>query len=212
MGTFQLERVFYHELGHNVAHRLNELYFGYVGVKGLYLYPEGKDGKHGEIELNKPQGYDQAEAQNIPIPADRMPNYLASLCYGCFFQSYYVMKFAGGVSDYEVMEDFHYFFSHKGEGSKDANDRISQIEKSSFASDYCQLSSIEDDYFEGIIESNALDDFMDLSPLDNLEMDRHGHYIADLNKLNTALRRAIERHSADYMQLIKEYKSVFELP
>jgi hypothetical protein len=179
-------------------------------MKGMTLFPFGENNRYGEIELNKPEGY--VEGTKEPAPPERLPQLLASLCYGCFFQSYYMRKYVAGQPGKAVMGDFNHCFNVGGDGQCDAREWRSNISNSQTPDAYGRLSEIERDYFEGLVTNNAaLDAFMQLQPLDYLQRDKMGNYIGNIGKLNNDCQPLIEEHYLDYLKLIDQYKAVLQL-
>src|SRR4051812_19744682 len=84
-----IDRVFYHELGHFVAHQLNFAYYKGNGICEIKIYPchQNIEEYCGHTKPIEPEGYDEKDKK--PPPAERLAEYLARTVYGCMFQAYY---------------------------------------------------------------------------------------------------------------------------
>jgi hypothetical protein len=71
--------VFYHELGHFVAHELNQVHFHGPAVTHLRLFPRWERNRKGEVTIGDPDYYNPNQ---ITTPTHRS-SFLASLTYGC---------------------------------------------------------------------------------------------------------------------------------
>ena len=80
----EIHRVFFHELGHFIAHELNFQLYGGHKTKSIFLkpYPPMPELYLGEAKVEVENG------SYIPLK-EEVPSYLASSTYGCLFQAYY---------------------------------------------------------------------------------------------------------------------------
>lgn len=87
MGLPKLHLVFFHEIGHYVAHELNHTVFAKgLGVWRIRLQkPSDHNGNYftGETIPIKPDGY------KLTDPINFLPGYMAVLLYGCLFETLY---------------------------------------------------------------------------------------------------------------------------
>jgi hypothetical protein len=140
------ERIrFFHELGHFVAHELNAIHFGGPEVIRITLEPENPD-RDGEISIDVPTFY----SPDNPNFRSRLPQYLASLVYGCYFETYYLQRTINKVPATDCVSAFLQCYS-SGKGQSDSARRGQFLDAADMVMEKHKFSAIEDAYLEALL-------------------------------------------------------------
>ncbi|MVT09991.1 hypothetical protein [Chitinophaga tropicalis] len=206
MDEYQLKIIFFHELGHFIAHVMNQKYLDGLGVEEMKIFSRPMDGYNGYIKLIRPDGYVEGNV----IPIDRLSQHLASLTYGCLFQSYYESEKVNKDAPERGLEVFDSCLGKRA-GCDDVNKwraALDNCNKGHYAGDVAEMES---DYFLSLLKDKVLEDFMQIDPVKYLVKDEFGDYTGETGKLTTNLQIAIDKHSRLYLTLIDRYKHVLEI-
>jgi hypothetical protein len=87
----EINRVFYHELGHFVSLELNKKYYNGFGCAEIKIYPDVASGRLdflGKTISIKPTGFSKDEP--TPLNFSWLSENLVNFCYGCIFQAYFL--------------------------------------------------------------------------------------------------------------------------
>ncbi len=189
-----LKRVFYHELGHFVAHELNRTYYSGLGTKSISIFPFPPNPELylGEAKMNLSLDEKGKKAPSL----EQLAAYLASSSYGCIFQSYYLKTSLKECFDLNGGDDIQKWF-----GSLLANglDWLNS-----------DIAACEREYFELLKTNNELDAFMQLNPNDYLTETADKIYAVDIAKLQKDSSPLIEKHYLLYKTLIEKYNQIIE--
>jgi len=194
--SFDLSTVFFHELGHFVAHELNEAHLNGPSVIAISLYPDGKADRQGETTIHDGTFY-HPKGEHFLF---RLPQYLASFVYGCYFQTYYLQKTVQRKSLQEVFLSFQTCYSGLGDGSGDAGTHGDLLERVGLVMCKSEFSRIEDAYFQQLITQDRLAAFLSLQPTDYFP-DRVS-LRANLDRLRTDTKMAIAQHGPIYLPFV----------
>lgn len=192
----KLSRVFFHELGHFVARRINFQYYekGFE-ISEMRIYPcPGHEYEYcGHITPIRPEGY----PPDLPVPKERLIYHIASISYGCFFQSYWqkIESFTDCLDKYGERDVIDWFNSLKANGLSDLNTDFSKVEK---------------EYYESLINEKSLENFMKIIPDDYLINVRENEYEVQIDKLLEATQDLILEHFEKYSLLIAGYQEILE--
>jgi hypothetical protein len=197
---FILERVFFHELGHYTAHRINEIYLGGLGVSEFKLSPCGAD-EYGHIELIKP-----IDHQEGPVPIERLPQLLASLWYGCLFQSYYIAKSTEILNLMNVKKLLGDCLGVTGEGRCDMNLWYNSLKHHGLYEERHKFVAIEMSHLEIIFEQESINPFIKIEPAKYVLTQRDN--IIDLKTLEEDIYNLIIYLSPLYLDLIEKYRGL----
>lgn len=190
----EIKIAFIHELGHFVAHTLNKTIFGRPAVRDFEIYrcKQNADKWCGHVTPGLPD--DSFQNNHKPPPIGRLHFVLASVMYGCLFQSYYCrtnLKLCyqySGFHDSRKWIDFLY-----ANGLSDRNNEFAEI---------------EEDYLRKLTDLNSLDSFMEINPFDILTSKSTNEYSANVLELEERLSGQIESHSDSYKSLVERYKGL----
>lgn len=187
-----LRRVFYHELGHFVAHELDKRYFGGPGTKSIELYhdPHNRDIWGGNAKVNLSEG---EKEKNVPFK-ERIAEYLATSTYGCMFECYL------------LNQPLTECFKIGGHGQKDG-EQWHNVLVSYKIFDYRKgIIQADDDYLKMLLENNFLAEFMKLNPDEFLEAYGTG-YLVKMENLRAAVSDLVDVHAAEFKKLIEQYRA-----
>lgn len=192
----EIERVFYHELGHYTAQELNRRYYNGTGVNEILIYPCAKDETKfcGHTQPKLPEGYDGKIKK--PPPIHRLAEYLASLVYGCFFQCYW--------QNISISDCFNTY------GNDDTNYWLGAIRGNNMVSTNKYFAAIDEEYYRKLVKNRDLDRFFSLRPADYLVETQPRHYQVNLAKLDKDANETIVAHHEHYKMLINSYGSVIQ--
>ena len=189
-----LKRVFFHELGHYVARTINLKNFGVMGkVAEIALFPSNRvyDTYEGVTTPVVPNGEDRKK------PTVNVPEKLAVLTYGCFFESIYTGK------------DFTDCFKNFGNGGQDVSEWAGELFKLGIL-DKAKINAVDDEYFLALKKGGYLDDLFKIDVAIVLINEGYGDkgYIVDLKKLDTLIEKFIASHEKMYLQYLERIRSL----
>jgi hypothetical protein len=206
MNEFNLRSVFYHELGHFVAHSINKISLGGLGVKAIIIFPETRDDRHGHNELNKPEGY----VEGTPVPKIRLAQYLVSVAYGCIFQSYYENQLSAGSPGKKGIASFDNCFHHNGAGVSDVKKWYQGLYANGLSGYNSDFFALLMRYFQELSEKHSLAAFMSLNLLDYLNEYEIVNFSIDLDKLFADCEDLIKAHIDQYLSLVAEFDKLIK--
>ncbi|WP_044173557.1 hypothetical protein [Flectobacillus major] len=183
-----IQRVFFHELGHFIAHELNHKHYNGTGVEEMALFP-CKENTNEFCGHCKPINNSE---ENNPVLIERLPEYLAVLVHGCLFQAYF------------MKQNFTECLCCQGNGLKDLTGWTAIL--SSFKQNTSNFSSIEDEFFKRITTENALERFRKLNIWDYLTNTDNQRYLVNIEKLRDDISVGIVEYLPYYNELITQYK------
>lgn len=187
-----LRRVFFHELGHFVAHEMNQRYYSGTGIRSITIQPHYL-GDHlfvGEANIN----LSDDERERMAPPLKYLPEYLASSTYGCIFQAYYQKTKLSNCLKVNGEDDMT-----KWHGSLLAN---------SLEYHNADVAVAEEQYFDLLVQKRALDTMMMLNPENYLVEEGNQRYVVDIDRLRIDTDAFIDFHIEYYNTLILDYKNI----
>ena len=143
-----LHRVFYHELGHFIAHELNSKLNKGGETKSIVIKPyvPGSELYVGEAKINRTGNENE---KYIPSK-EELPYYLASSTYGCILQAYYLNESLRESQNKNGEDDLKKWYgSLMHHGLQDFN---------------ADIHEADIQYFEGLRQGKEFDRLMDLNP------------------------------------------------
>lgn len=184
-----VERVFYHELGHYVAKQINFLNSVGTGVRQIWIRRDhGTFNEYsGGVESILPKDY----VPGKPPPLERLSVTLASLMYGCFFQS---------SRDHISLSDCFKKFA-----PCDGTLRHNSLKAYGLHGETPSFAEVENEYFERLQREHLLEPFLHLKPNHLLIQVGHEEFEADLNLLSKQAEPLILSHITVYQSLIDGY-------
>lgn len=187
-----VKRVFFHELGHFVAREINHLYYSGQGTKSIeiYPYPYNNELFLGDTKVN--QSVDGSEKKAPTV--EKLPEYLASSTYGCFFQSIYQNSSLKQCFAQNGEDDMQKWFS-----AMLAN-----------GLDWCNsdIANYDSEYFDLLKEKGELDELMKLVPENYLIDNGNNSFDVNIVKLKEDILPFIKNHYKVYRKLIEKYKEI----
>jgi hypothetical protein len=190
----QLNRVFYHELGHFVAHELNRIYYTGLGTKSISIFPFPANPELylGEAKMNLSPDEREKKAPSLV----QLPVYLASSSYGCIFQSYYMKTELKKCFDLNGEDDMQ-----KWIGALFANclDWLNS-----------DIAACEREYFDLLSNNRELDVFMQLNTSDYLIESADKNYSIDIANLRSDTAAFVEKHYSHYNSLIEKISQIID--
>lgn len=189
-----IKRVFFHELGHFIAHEINRKFYQGTGTKSITIYPSADNPELflGDAKINL--SADERE-RNAPIK-ERLYEYLASSTYGCIFQAYYLHS--------ELAECFNQ------NGHDDTEKWNASMRHHGLDDLRPQISAAEKQYYASLRQDGQLDEIMVLDPEKYLIDAGNGSYIVDIDKLAQDTTNFTDNHQPTYAQLLKSYQEIFD--
>src|SRR5262249_29357851 len=139
----------------------------------------------------------RASQRSVPPSLDMLPQALASLVYGCMFQSLYLRQNLNDCINRNGMHDFSLW-------------RASLIQNNLLACS-SRFKRVEDQHFDNLRDNNAILQLLLLNPDQFLTEDEYGRYHADIENLRTATRELIQQHYEVYGELIDAYNNIISL-
>jgi hypothetical protein len=188
----EIKRVFFHELGHFIAHEINRKFYHGTGTKSIVIYPANgnSDLFLGEAIINLSE--DERE-KNAPF-REILPEYLASSTYGCIFQSYYL-----GTSLNDCFKQNGHDDSKKWHDSLGAHG-LDHLR--------AEISTAEKEYFELLKQEKALDEMMVFNSETYLVNLGNENYNVDINQLSIDSASFVDKHKEMYKILINKYLQI----
>jgi len=190
-----VKRVFFHELGHFVAHEINKRYYHGTGTKSIEIFPFPYNNElfEGDAKINCSE--DERE-KNVPR-IELLAEYLASSTYGCIFQSYYKNE--------ETFDD-----CFKDNGRKDSEQWLKAMRNYRIDDYKSEITRVESGYFKMLRKKGALDNFMTLEPENYLTDRGFENYSVDVDKLRKDTENIVTAHQKDYDELIQKYQAYID--
>jgi hypothetical protein len=187
-----LHRVFFHEVGHFLAHEMNcRLGMGYQ-TKSIILAPYdlGADIYIGEAKIAGTGGEDY---KYVPS-REELPYYLASSTYGCIAQAYYLKGSLRRSQDLNGQDDLQKW--------------INALMLYSLEGFNADIHEIDLDFFDRLLSSRALAGIIELDPGKYLV--KNGNvYEVDLKILRGNTQSFIDDHMKLYEDLVFRYEVAF---
>jgi hypothetical protein len=180
-----INRVFFHELGHFVARELNcRLYdVPHPAAIEIHSCPEDRDEYCGSII------FDTAVASGgKPTPKERLAGYIAATTYGCIFQAYYKHSSLNAAQDKNGEEDIKHW--------------VGALTRYNVSSQ--KIHSIEEKYFDYLIDNKVLDGFLSIVPEQFLEQREKDVFSVMMCRLREAIQPLLDAHYSNYQNLINE--------
>lgn len=195
-----LKRVVIHESGHFVAHMLNQSLYDLGEVDKIKIKRVEIDSQFfygGSIILIKPPGLDLTKG------VINLPQRLAVLVYGCFFQCIFLEK------EFESCFDR---FDNSKNGCSDHRFYFNALNQFDIptGADIKLMSYIRDEYFPEIFRNK--EEFDQIFNLDyNRVLSNEGDtFHVDLNQLKLLLGKFIENHKEQYKNFVETIKETID--
>lgn len=188
----EIKRIFFHELGHFIAHEINRNFYHGNGTKSIVIYPaQGNPNLFmGDAVINLSEDERERNAPSKEI----LPEYLASSTYGCIFQAYYLNTPLNDCFEQNGQDD-----SKKWYASLCANG-LDHLRP--------EISAVEKEYFELLKQKKALDEMVDLNPEIYLNSLGNENYNVDINQLRIDCASFVDKHREMYDILINKYLEI----
>ena len=188
------KRVFFHELGHFIAHEINKNDFGVGnGVGKIIIAPHPTNPKYFEGFTKLIHSSDERE-RKVPALAV-LPEYLASSIYGCIFQAYYKRE-----DTLNPCVNFN--------GANDLAQWSSCIAHYKLEEARHEFLALETNHLISLLETSALDEFMALNPLKYLEESDNQMFDVDVSLLRADTSSSVLNHSSHYKSLVYGYRKI----
>lgn len=197
-----IERVFFHELGHFVAHELNHKFYSGSGVEEIVIHPCKEN--HKELcGYCKPVNKSNS---NKPVPIERLSEYLAVVTHGCFFQAYFMEQ---SYDDCMCVEGDCNCTQGNGVDDNDNWMSILSMHKQNNEDFY----NIENVFFKNIVKNKSLDIFKTLN-VQNYIIYSHNNNNNNINvqKLREDIAERLEIYYPIYQELINQYRLKISYP
>jgi hypothetical protein len=186
------KRVFFHELGHYVAHELGKRFYNGTGTKSIAIFPnvDDKDKFEGDARIVTTPNGEKRDALSI----EKLPEILAAATYGCIFQAYFKNE-----------DTFDDCFRENGmEDTKLWKDAMRNFRIDDFRN---EILAEEKEFYKSLRDQKALEDFMKLDP-DNF-VTEHGtdNYYVNIDQLRKETEALVLNHHEKYKHLIEKYET-----
>lgn len=194
-------RVFFHELGHYVANRLNSEEFGLSRVEKIKIK---RHVINGNVDFSGETTYSVPDGDKRNKPLENLPQKLADLIYGCYFQSLYT------ENDLKVCFDYS---NPHANGNIDMNKMITALTMFSISSKKRQVfyPYIEQQYFQELKDkSSGLETFFKLKPEDYYIRIDDNETEIDIERLNDETSQGIVSHRYKYLEFISQVEKILE--
>lgn len=190
----RLNRVFFHELGHYVAQELNRQFYNGTGVRSVTIFPCEQNNNElcGGTQPHFPEGHNPNDKK--PPPIERLAQYLASVIHGCMFQCYHDKS--------NIDECFRTY------GNNDTDYWLSALKSHKMGEANKDFARIDAAYFRQLLDTHALDGFMQLVPQNYLVVGEPNHYDVNLERLSEDTNCLIAEYANIYRQLIENYSTL----
>lgn len=187
-------RVFFHELGHFIARQINLLKYGGPDIMEIKIFPCERDANEycGHLRPIIPPNVDLTK----PMPIERLPSYLASIPYGCFFQAYY------------TKEPLNFCFEKYGDDDEtkfEANLKSQGLKYS--LEDFRNINSL---FFEQVTATKKFEKIMKISPIHYLKEEFPGKFSVNIEKLKLDIAPLLEDQIMIYAQLVNDYERLIK--
>lgn len=192
----EINRVFFHELGHFVAGELNAQHYGTAPVKRveIYICDHILNRYCGELTFDITSHPGARDAPNVKTLAC----YLASSIYGSVFQSIFL-----GQKLNEAV---------KQNGSDDFSKWWGALRHNNLSSFKSEFVDVENSYCESLRENLDIKNFFDLDPsefLFNPSPEAINFYI-DIPALRDKIHHLVDTHFAKYQELITGHQEIID--
>lgn len=187
----EINRVFFHELGHFVARELNRKHFGGIGTGIIEIEQCSETEFCGKT---KPIGHEYGEIR--PVRFKNFPETLARLSYGCIYQTYYLNQ---EIADCFKINGF--------EDMKSIRDGFTQFNLKSIENN---LDWLNQNHLEFLRQNKALENFMKLEPMHYLQDQGNNLYLVDLEKLRSDIGMDIDAHFDHYKRFVEDIQKIID--
>jgi hypothetical protein len=181
-------RVFFHELGHFVAHEIIFRTFGIHKTERIEIKRYGND-YAGELVPAIPEGQDP----NTPLI--NQCEKIVELIYGCIFQAVYLRT------------DFKDCFNHKSQGYDDASAWAGILVKIGH-NKQIQISTLQNAYFTYLKESDTLANFFQINPSKYIVDITVDLSIVDMNLLLADINEEIENNKTHLLEFVEYVRKI----
>jgi hypothetical protein len=193
-----LEIVFFHEIGHFISHQLNYKHFGIGEVDKIILIekrPHGVVEYEGQTISKVPNGKTNLE------PILNLPEKIAELIYGCYFQSIFLNK------ELDICFDYR---NKSARGYRDSQNLIGGL--SQFNIDENKRRKLypylKEKYFNELKKHTyEFELLFKLNPMDFLKENENGFEV-ELKKLDNSLTEFMEKHSTDFIEFVENIREI----
>lgn len=190
----EINRVFFHELGHFIAHEMIRKFYNGSGVKLIAIFPHGQENNLFEGLTQQNLSADEGERYTPKKPL--LAQYLASSTYGCIFQAYY------------KHQSLQTCFKENGENDTEKwRGSLSGHGLQEYAPD---IFAIEKEYFDELVGQSKLDELMQLDPEKYLVHIGSQNYNVDLELLRSDTAAFIDSHRDDFESLLTRYSQIIK--
>jgi hypothetical protein len=191
-----IQRVFFHELGHFVAHELNHKFYNGTGVEEFVIHPCTEN-------INELCGYCKPVKngnENNSVPIGRLPEFLAVTIHGCLFQAYF------------MNQDWNDCMcgSTNGNGGGDVKQWLSALNINQQTNS--NFTEMENDFFVKLVNKKSLEGFSLLKVHDYVEQNSNKIYMIDVKKLREDIALSLEIYYHTYQELINQYRLKIRYP
>lgn len=190
-----ISRVFFHELGHFIAHEINYRFYNGNGVQSFIIepskvYPHLFDGEVKTILEN-------GRISTDPPPESSIHESLAACKYGCIFQSYFMdTDLPDCLTEHGKIDNYAWY---------------ANLAAGKLAGYDIDIQDAEEAYFKELKKEGLLDDIMKLDPLKYLNHIGGNRYIANMDELRKDTNDFITKHKLKYQTLLDEYHKIIPL-
>lgn len=199
--NYAKKRVFIHELGHFIAGKINRDNFGLSGVAKIKLtkhQTKFDEDFIGETIYKVPTGESEVKV------LENLPQKIANLVYGCYFQSIYLKTELKKCLDWD---------NPNANGKIDMNDIISAVTMFDISSEKRSIlyPYLEKDYFEQLRSKKK--EFISLFNLNPEDFYTEiNDYETDINlmKLDKATKEFINSHTKTYLNFILKIEEILD--
>lgn len=196
MNNKNFKRVFVHELGHLVAHILNKEHFEGTGVESIKLERKKINGGYDYVGITKPlkpEGYiDDKKVINLP-------EYIASIVYGCLFQSLYLTQ---------RFTDCFYCVDSNKNGYCDAQSFIGALAQFGVSTDTrLILYNYIQEYFNTLVRSE-FELVFKLESKNYIIEEKQNEYLFDVVVIEKDLSDFLSLHKDNYIEFMNRIKEI----
>jgi hypothetical protein len=195
-----LHIVFFHELGHYVAHNLNRKLTGIGAVESIIL-------KRHEIEPNNFDYTGETKPLNKTNREILLVNLVEKLCviiYGCYFQLLF-------TKERDIKSCFCYE-NKKARGYKDCYNMIAALQRFDVNGEEKAIfyDYILKEYFEKIKKEKEINQFFNIVPENYLSNIQDDIVNVELSKLDNDISDAIENHKTTYSDFFYKISEILK--
>lgn len=186
--NYSQNRVFFHELGHFVAHEIIFRTFGIHRTERIEIKRYGND-YAGKLVPAVPEGQDP----NTPLI--NQCEKIVELVYGCIFQAVYLGT------------EFKECFNHKSNGCDDASAWAGILGEIGH-NKQIQTSTLQNAYFTYLKESGTLTNFFQINPSKYILDITEDLSVVDINLLLTDINKEIENHKDHLLDFVEKVRKI----